>query len=100
MPEGAPLLGNSEQSVFVADAGSFDIEDLWSPTTDRFRPSLLVVECPVCGHDHRPLISPHTRTIWSGSRWVGCDYTQPEADYEARCPRTKDPYKFTTFVPQ
>jgi hypothetical protein len=84
----------------LPDAGSYDTEDLYDFDVDRYKPSRLVVRCPCCDGEHRPLLSPHTERVQDGWRWVGLDYKQPEADFRARCPKTKTHYRFTTYVPQ
>lgn len=81
-------------------AWDFNDEDLYDCDTDKYVRSRLVLECPCCGAEHRPLISRYTEPLRGGMRWVGCDHREPYVDYVARCPKTKGLYLFTTYTPQ
>lgn len=81
------------------DAGSFDVEDVFNPETDKADWRLLKVPCPHCQRVNCPWLSPYLRHVRSGWDWMGLEYKYPYSVWSHRC-RCGGWYQFRTYVPQ
>lgn len=84
----------------LQSGGQIDTEEMYDERTDEFIRRRGKAKCPHCGVQTAPLLSPYTRVLHAGWRWVGLDYQELYTQYGARCRRCKTQYKFTTYSPQ
>ena len=84
----------------LPSAGSFDDEYAYNIDTDKYNPNWLKLNCPHCGRRCSPFMTPFHVLLEYGWRWVGLEYKEPFAEYQARCPGCHEWYRFTTYTPQ
>jgi hypothetical protein len=79
---------------------SFDVEEAFSERDEEFHPALVKVRCPTCHRTRAPLLSPATRRLGGGWRWVGISYEESYCDWLCTCSRCGTDYILTTHSPQ
>lgn len=90
------VVGNSS----MKHAGDYSDEDAYNCDTDKLNYRKLKIICPNCKHKCAALLSPHTKKIDSGWRWVGCDHKEPFMKMESLCRICREKYTFTVYTPQ
>lgn len=90
----------SVQGQLLPDAGTFNDEDNYHPESGRYNRRALNVTCPNCARTFAPFMSRLTTLADAGTSWVGCDHTEPYAQFVTRCGRCAQTFTFRTFIPQ
>ena len=79
---------------------SFNNEEAVPEDTGEFSRARVKIGCPSCGRTCAPLLSPRTRLLVTGWRWVALSYKEPYEDWLCVCPGCKFEYRLTTHTPQ
>lgn len=88
------------EGIWDRNSWGYDVEDCWNGETDRFDARKCKVQCPKCKREFAALLSPYTKHLDGGWRWVGCDHKEPYDDHATICVRCKFAFRFTTYISQ
>jgi hypothetical protein len=83
----------------LPSAGSYDDEEIYDMDADEYRRGRLVVICPNCGENAKPLLSKKTFSYDGGWGWVGLDHKEPYSWYWTQHTCGHD-YRFKLVTPQ
>jgi len=96
-----------DETKTYKDAGSFntDDEDCWKDDSGDwdtdFKKSSVIIRCPVCKRNFRPLLSKFTKHWKSGSYYPGHSVVTGSicffSDYVTYCRKCKTDLKFTMY---
>lgn len=100
--EGRRLRWRGDRGIYyrAKDAGAYYDEQMYIEAEDRYSERLMVVQCPHCNRNGRPLERKRTYVVESHWEWVGLSHQEPVARYLTWCSSCGEPYKFSIHTPQ